>query len=194
MTGRPVLHLVVGSNGAGKTTLHDLVLGPCTGLEFVNADVIAAQRWPGEELTRSYDAARLAGARREELIGRRGSFIAETVFSHPSKLELVTAAVDAGYLVGLHVVCVPVELSVERVAHRVSRGGHDVPEGKIRARHDRLWAFVAECVPLAARVRVYDNTSARCPFAVMAEFDAGTVVTDPCWAPWTPAGLTALTR
>ena len=37
----PVLYLIVGPNGAGKTTLFERVIGPATGLEFVNADRFA---------------------------------------------------------------------------------------------------------------------------------------------------------
>ncbi len=58
------------------------------------------------------------------------SFIAETVFSHPSKLELIDTAHAAGYTVVVHVVLIPEELAVQRVSHRVSAGGHDVPEGQ----------------------------------------------------------------
>jgi predicted ABC-type ATPase len=63
----------------------------------------------------------------------------ETVFSHPSKRQLVEAAIDTGYLVSLHVVMVPEGLAVARVAQRVRDGGHDVPEDKIRSRYLRLW-------------------------------------------------------
>ena len=44
----------------------------------------------------------------------RTSFVTETVFSHPSKVDLVRAAAAAGYQVTLHVVMVPVDLSVAR--------------------------------------------------------------------------------
>ena len=43
------LDLVVGPNGAGKTTFVELVLAPLRpGVTFVNADVIAAARWPDD--------------------------------------------------------------------------------------------------------------------------------------------------
>lgn len=58
--------------------------------------------------------------------------------SHPSKVQLVADAAEAGYLVHLHVIMVPVELTVQRVRERVRRGGHDVPESKIRDRYERL--------------------------------------------------------
>jgi predicted ABC-type ATPase len=84
-------------------------------------------------------------------------FIAETVFSHSSKLDLVREARAAGFEVHLHVILVPVDLSVARVRARVENGGHDVPEHKIRERHDRLWAFVAEAVLLANETHFWAN-------------------------------------
>ena len=69
----PVLHLLVGPNGAGKSSLHDLVIGPVTRLELVNADVIAAERWPGDPARRSYDAAVVAATRRSISSGRRST-------------------------------------------------------------------------------------------------------------------------
>jgi predicted ABC-type ATPase len=61
------------------------------------------------------------------------------VFSHPSKLELIDAARAADYTIVLHVLLIPEALAVERVRHRVSAGGHDVPENKIRESYQRLW-------------------------------------------------------
>lgn len=185
----PVLHLVVGPNGAGKSTLHDAVLGPATHLEFVNADVIAAQTWPEDPAGRSYDAAVLAAQRRAELIEARASFVSETVFSHRSKLELVTAAVDAGYLVSLQVVLVPEELAVARVANRVGGGGHTVPEAKIRERYGRLWPLVAEAIAVVDNAHLYDNSRAVKPFRMVATFEHGYAVGAAAWPAWTPAAL-----
>jgi hypothetical protein len=112
--------------------LYDTVIGPATHLEFVNADILAVQRWPEDPAGKSYDAAVVAAGRRAELIEARVSFVTETVFSHESKLELVHTAVDAGYLITLHIVMVPEALAVARVANRVRAGGHTVPEDKIR--------------------------------------------------------------
>src|SRR6185312_14341909 len=135
----PLLHLLAGPNGAGKSSYVRDILAPATHLPFINADEIAASRWPDAQAAHAYEAAQMAEVQRRELIAAGTSFISETVFSHPSKIQLVSHASDAGYLVHLHVVMVPVELSVQRVLERVRRGGHDVPEQKIRERYERLW-------------------------------------------------------
>jgi len=83
----PLLHLLVGPNGSGKTSFYAQLLGPVTGLPFINADIIARELWPGSDRDRSYAAAKVAEQRRDEMIEQRISFIAETVFSHPSKVS-----------------------------------------------------------------------------------------------------------
>jgi predicted ABC-type ATPase len=187
----PVLHLLAGPNGAGKSTLHDLVIGPVTKLEFVNADVLAARRWPVDAAAHAYDASRLAAERRDELLAARTSFVTETVFSHESKVDLVKAATAAGYIVTLHVVLVPEDLAVARVVNRVRNDGHDVPEDKVRSRYQRLWPLVAEAIVLADEARVYDNASASKPFRLVAAFERGVPVSKPGWPRWTPGELRA---
>jgi predicted ABC-type ATPase len=185
----PVLHLLAGPNGAGKSTLYEMVIGPATHLEFVNADVIAAVRWPEEPGGRSYEAAAVAADRRTRLLGQRRSFVTETVFSHESKLELLRAAVTAGYLVTLHVVMVPEELAVARVASRVASGGHAVPEQKIRMRYQRLWPLIAEAIKVVDNAVAYDNTRTKPAFRVVARFERGSLVSAADWPRWTPKQL-----
>ena len=180
--GDPVLHVLAGPNGSGKSTLWRLVLEPELYLEFVNADEIANELWADDPETHAYDAAALAAQRRDELIAARTSFATETVFSHESKVELIEAAVAAGYLVTLHVLVIPADLAVARVESRVENGGHNVPEEKVRGRYERLWSHVARAVAIVERVLVYDNTTAAAPFRPIAEFERGS----PLWSDWPP--------
>lgn len=186
----PVLHLLAGPNGAGKSTFVARVLQPVTHLPFVNADEIAAERWPGEELAHAYQASRAAADERRRLLARGESFITETVFSHHSKVALVTQAVSLGYLVNLHVILVPADLAVQRVAERVRRGGHEVPEDKIRERYARLLKLVIDARSLADRSTFYDNSTAKHPFRIVATYERGRLVGEPSWPAWTPTVLT----
>ncbi|MET0475854.1 MAG: zeta toxin family protein [Mycobacterium sp.] len=184
------LDLIVGPNGAGKSTFVELTLAPLLpGSVFVNADEIARQRWPDDPAAHAYEAARVAAATRSALIERRLPFIAETVFSHPSKLELVAAAKGAGYTVFLHVLMIPEALAVERVLHRVQAGGHAVPTEKIRERHRRLWSLVAEAIPWCDGVTAYDGSGRRGP-RIVAQISGGYVVGSPSWPAWAPSELT----
>lgn len=134
----------------------------------------------------------MAAQARERLIALRREFIAETVGSHPSKVDLVAHAKHAGYFVHIHVLMAPESLVIRRVRLRVDAGGHDVPETKIRARYRRLWANVAAIIGIADTVDVYDN-SGEGP-RIVARFVAGEQVGEVRWPPWTPVELVQLNR
>jgi predicted ABC-type ATPase len=183
------LDVVVGPNGAGKSTFVELILAPLRpGITFVNADVIAAQRWPTDPQAHAYDAAQIAAQTRARLIELGEPFLAETVFSHPSKLDLISGARAARYVVELHVLLVPEELAVQRVSARVASGGHTVPEDKIRSRYQRLWPLVAQAMREADVAHVWDNSRRDGPTEVLL-LRAG-IADGPCrWPDWTPAAL-----
>jgi predicted ABC-type ATPase len=185
----PILLLLAGPNGSGKSTLAVRRLVPVTRLPFINADLIAKDRWPGEEVHRAMDASQAAAHEREVLLAHRRSFITETVFSHRSKVELVRSARSLGYIVQMHVVLIPVDLCVARVAERVRDGGHDVPEERIRARYERLWPLVHEACVQADQARFYDNSSAASPLRPVAELERGRLIGTPDWPSWIPAVL-----
>jgi predicted ABC-type ATPase len=183
------LDLVVGPNGAGKSTLVRLVIQPSwPAAVFVNADEIARRRWGADAEVHAYEAATIAAATRSRLIARGRPLIAETVFSHPSKLELIDEALATGYFVALHVVMIPEELAVRRVAYRVRSGGHSVPEEKVRQRFGRLWGQVAIAVERVGSAALWDNAGHDGPDQV-ALFIDGHPVGRPLWPTWTPPEL-----
>jgi len=61
-------------------------------------------------------------------------FTWETVFSHPSRLEIMKHEKKNGYKIHLtYVTTKHPDINVHRVWSRVLQGGHDVPEDKIRS-------------------------------------------------------------
>jgi predicted ABC-type ATPase len=186
------LDLIAGPNGAGKTTLYERVIAPGrAGLPFVNADRIARERFPGREVEHAYEAANIATTVRRALIDARLDFCTETVFSHPSKVDLVETAVAAGFDVVLHVVMIPLALVAFRVGARVRSGGHDVPASKLAPRYERLWPFVATTTQHCYRSVFYDNAIDEGPIEVAA-FRFGIADYKPRWPTWTPAPLIKL--
>lgn len=188
----PVLHLLAGPIGSGKSSYVEHALQSETRLELVNADVLAKKHWPEAQSEHAYEASRLAAVRRSELLSDSASFITETVFSHESKLELVRNAIALGYLVHLHVVLVPMELAVARVSERVARGGHTVPEQRIREQYARLWCLVAPASKIVQRAEFFDNSRADKPFRKVAELQHGTLVGRADWPSWAPEILSSL--
>lgn len=186
------LDLIAGPNGAGKTTLYERVIHPARpGLPFVNADRIAAHRFPTDTVRRAREAADIAANARQALIDARLDFCTETVFSHASKVELVLIATDAGYDVVLHVLLIPLELSAQRVAARVAAGGHDVPTDRLEGRYQRLWPLIVQAVPACHRTIVWNNAHDSGPREV-ASLRFGVADYPPVWPTWTPPVLRGL--
>ena len=185
------LDLVVGPNGAGKSTFVELTLAPLLpGSVFVNADEIAQHRWPANPAAHAYEAARVAADTRAELLKLRRSLIAETLFSHAAKLDLLDAAHAAEYAVVLHALLIPEDLAVQRVKFRVASGGHDVPEEKIRQRFQRLWALVATAIARCDYATVYDNSAVNGP-RIVAQFSGGHLIGASGWPKWAPLELSS---
>jgi predicted ABC-type ATPase len=167
---RPLIVALAGPNGAGKTTFYHAFLEP-TQLRFVSADVLA------EALRlEPYDAAELANAIRQQLFVERESFIFETVFSDPvgDKIGFLKRAAAEGYTVVLCFIGVSgPDVSEERVAMRVSQGGHDVPSQKLVERFPRTLANLKAAIRELPHVWIFDNSDLEEPFRKVAVFRDG---------------------
>lgn len=151
--------LLAGPNGAGKSTLYEMAIAPRIKAPFINADLIQRHELKDPSMPAAYEAAAMAQARRRQALEQRMSFVSESTFSHPSKLELIDEARRSGFrIVIYHVNVRRPDLSVARVAARVEEGGHDVPERKIRERFDRNQPLIREAVLEADHANVFDNS------------------------------------
>ena len=170
---RPVIVALAGPNGAGKTTFYYAHLQPA-GLRFVNADVLAR-----ELRIEPYAAARVASAIRRELVNQRESFSFETVFSDPvgEKLAFLKDVAQAGYNTILCFIgTASPRISEQRVAMRVSQGGHDVPAKKLQERFPRILANLKAAFRELPNVWVFDNNDLRTPYRLVAIAQNGRVV------------------
>ena len=195
---RPVLIVLAGPNGAGKSTffaeyLHSL------GLLFVNADHIgrmirhAEPRLAPAQLDRRAfeEAERL----RADLIDLRFGFCTETVFSDPAgaKLDFIERARAGGFVVLLVFIgLASPALSVSRVATRVARGGHDVPNDKLFTRVPRTLKNLSAAVGVVDKAFLLDNSTVSVPFRPVAAYVDGRLAEQfPPLPRWT-AGLPGL--
>lgn len=173
LDARPVVVAIAGPNGAGKTTFFRAHLEEA-GLRFVNSDV----------LTRELDidpylGAKLADSLRRQLIAQRESFVFETVFSDPveDKISFLIDAKNAGYNVILCFIGISgPQVSEQRVAMRVSQGGHDVPSEKLESRFARTLKNLGISIRKLPRVFIFDNDDLRKPFRLVATFENGKIV------------------
>jgi predicted ABC-type ATPase len=167
---RPIVVALAGPNGAGKTTYFRSHLAG-SGLRFVNTD----------ELARALDvdslsAARVADAVRRELVRQGESFVFETVLSDPvgDKVGFLKSVADEGYAVVLVFIGISsAVVSGDRVAMRVSKGGHDVPSDRIASRFPRTLENLGRAIRELPYVIVYDNDDLARPYRKVAEFEGG---------------------
>ena len=136
---RPSLYIVAGPNGSGKTTFARTFLpefAQCT--QFVNADLIAGGLSPFSPETEVLHAGRLLLEQIRLLAGKRREFGFETTLSGVTHLSLLRRLRSQGYRIHLFFLWVPtVEIAVARIADRVRRGGHDIPEPVVRRRFQK---------------------------------------------------------
>lgn len=131
------LYIISGCNGAGKTTASYTVLPEILDCrEFVNADEIARGLSPFNPNSVAIEAGRLMLKRIEYLLERNESFSVETTLATKSYINLVRRAQKKGYKVSVLFFWLnSPDLALLRVAERVAKGGHDIPELIVRRRY-----------------------------------------------------------
>lgn len=132
----PQVYVIAGPNGAGKTTFAKKFLpryAQCR--DFVNADLIAGGLSPFSPEAEALHAGRLMLEKIESLAKRHVNFGFETTLSGVTYASLLRRLKAEGYHTQLFFLWIPtVEIALARVAHRVRRGGHDIPEATVRRR------------------------------------------------------------
>lgn len=175
----PVCTVIAGPNGAGKTTFALKYLrgaGHCDN--FVNADLIAAGLSPLVPEKETIAAGRLFLREVHRFIADRASFAFETTLSGRSYLRLIRELIIAGWEVHLVYLWLPsVAACLERVAERVARGGHNIPQQTIERRYARsvanlLGDYAAACTSAVC----IDNSVADSRVIFVQRGDARTVI------------------
>jgi predicted ABC-type ATPase len=158
----PHVIVLAGPNGSGKTTAaKSLLADRLLVTTFVNADVIA-QGLTGFDPERSaIRAGRLMLKQLDDLAVARENFAFETTLSARSFAPWLAKLKSSGYRVELFYFWLSdPALNVARVAERVRRGGHHIPEETILRRYGRsLTNLFHVYLPLADQWSIYDNST-----------------------------------
>jgi predicted ABC-type ATPase len=133
----PILYIIAGPNGAGKTTSAESLLPNVLNcVEFVNADLIAKGISPYNTDAVAIQAGRIMLQRISELMNAKVDFVIETTLSTLSYAKFIKECKHNGYeIVLIYIWLNHPDIAVQRVAQRVAKGGHNIPEEVIRRRY-----------------------------------------------------------
>lgn len=157
----PKVVVIAGPNGAGKSTTAPRLLREALAVqEFVNADTIAAGLSAFAPQSVAFAAGRVMLGRVHELATMKSDFAFETTLASRTFAPWLRALKQQDYVLHLIYLWLPsADLAVERIAERVRRGGHTVPETDIRRRYvNSLSNFFNLYRPIADSWLMLDNS------------------------------------
>ena len=159
----PRIYVLAGTNGAGKSSIGGAIFRE-KGADYFNPDeaarrILAANPSISQEEANS--AAWKEGRRLlERAIDERRDFAFETTLGGQTITALLQKATVSGIEVRIWYVGLQnVELHIARVRARVGKGGHGIPEKKIRERYVRSRWNLIQLLPKLAELLVYDNSA-----------------------------------
>lgn len=158
---KPQLFVFAGINGAGKSTFtKEMQID--NNLNIINPDVITR-----ELIGRSLDlpkgmavqAGRIALEQRNQFIHEKRTFGFESTLSSQQDFKTIKSAISAGFDINLiYVGLNSLEMAIKRVAIRVEKGGHDIPQETIERRYHKSLSNLSKVLPMIDNARIYDNS------------------------------------
>ena len=177
---QPTYIIFAGINGAGKTTLFKSKMWETTNipemLYRVNPDEIVKEN----KLDSSSDsdqllAGKIAVKEIKSHFENTESFTHETVFAGKTSLKRIDEAKQHGFRVILNYVGLKdCQLAIDRIAHRVKVGGHDISSNLVLKRWSSSLENLNRAREMCDEVHVFDNTELLKEIAV---WNNGTL----CW-------------
>lgn len=157
---RPRILVLAGVNGAGKSSIGGDTLRQA-GIDWFDPDAFTRKliQTTGSPLADANAAAWQEGVRRLEAAIAHGEDYAfeTTLGGNTIAAKLRAASTHHDLLVWFCGLDSP-ERHLARVRLHASRGGHDIPEAKIRERWQSSIANLIALLPHIARLQIYDNS------------------------------------
>lgn len=115
--------------------------------------------FPHQELINSYIASVTSSLIRDFLIDTQKTLTFETVMSSCDKINVLEKARTAGFRNYLYYIATDdPAINIQRVQNRVSAGGHDVPDEKVRQRYYRSLDLLSDAIRQSYRAFIFDNS------------------------------------
>jgi len=157
---RPAIYVLAGVNGAGKSSIGGQALTDA-GMTWFNPDTFA--RALVKDFRYSQNEANIAawgaGVKNlDEAVAAGHSYAFETTLGGNTIVRKLIEASTTHDIVVWFCSLSNANQHIARVRQRVSQGGHDIPESKIRERCRTSMANMLTLLPYASEARAYDNS------------------------------------
>lgn len=159
--------IIGGVNGVGKSSFTGVLKERSTDLgTIIDVDKITAELGTG-----TLAGGKAALRKIDDCISRGVSFTQETTLSGRKTETTAQKVKELGYHVRLFYIGLDTAAeSLARIANRVRRGGHDIPENDVERRFMGRWEAVAKVLPYCDEAEFYDNDNG---FVKVAEYKNG---------------------
>jgi predicted ABC-type ATPase len=163
------IYVLAGPNGVGKSSIAGAMFRR-SGTDYFNPDEAARRILTANPDASIVEANALAwneGKRLlETAITERQTFAIETTLGGRTIAALLKDAASRGIQVRIWFAGLRTpDLNIERVRARVARGGHNIPDEKIRERYDRSRLNLIDLIPVITELKLYDNSEEADPAA-----------------------------
>ncbi|HEX7342507.1 MAG TPA: hypothetical protein VF269_09575 [Rhodanobacteraceae bacterium] len=153
--------VAAGTNGAGKSSIIQPFI-ESQGGAYYNPDEFAGKLvvhgMPAAEANANAWARGHAQLCKAAETGTAFAF-ETTLGGHSIAFQLMRALAFERHVVILYVGLASPELHLQRIRERVARGGHDIPEDKVRQRYDASRRNLLAFIGTRASIRVWDNST-----------------------------------
>lgn len=159
--------IIGGVNGVGKSSFTGILKEQRSDLGIlIDVDKITAELG-GNALT----GGKAALNKINDCIEKGVSFTQETTLSGRRTAATAREVMEKGYRVRLYYIGLDsAEESLLRIANRVRRGGHDIPQEDVVRRFGERWEAVEKVLPYCDEAEFYDNDNG---FQLVAEYRNG---------------------
>ncbi len=159
--------IIAGVNGTGKSSLRGVLEGQNVNLgHIIDPDLIAKEN--DNDLVR---AAKIAVEKIKDCLDKNISFTQETTLSGHTVLNTIKRARMQGYYVSLYYIGLSsAEESIERIANRVRKGGHNIPASDVIKRYGKRFDMLTKVIDYCDEISFYDNENG---FVKVAEIKNG---------------------
>lgn len=146
--------IIAGVNGTGKSSLRGVLEGQNVLLgHIIDADVIAKEN--------NFDNIKAGKKAIEEInycLENNISFTQETTLAGHRTVRTIKQARRQGYYITMYYVGLnSAEESLQRIANRVRKGGHNIPSDDVKRRFENRINSLGEVISLCDEVIFYDN-------------------------------------